>query len=621
MCGITGFFSTALSKDLLPSMLKSIVHRGPDDIGHFFSPPFFAGMTRLAINGLDDGNQPLYNENKDIALLYNGEIYNSNALKRELIKKGHHFSTHSDGEVICHLYEEKGLEAFKELDGMFAIALWIESEKKLILARDYIGEKPLYYVKKSPHEIVFSSEIKALQACKALSLSLNEQAIWDFPSFLWIPEPNTIFNEVKALPPGHLLIVTQEEAQLKPYVAQTTDLLPADFTKQEIAHVTQELVSEAVKSRLMAEVPLGCFLSGGLDSSIVTTLSAKQLGNINTFSIGFENVDDPYHGKSDESEEALFLAKLLGTEHHAIHVTAQDFKDLLPQFCHYGDQPFAVSSGLGILKIAQAAKALGVKVLLSGDGADEFFGGYSWYNYLSHATTSTNECAVDTTFQSLGLSPESRINSMMKYTRAAQAFAWHYYASEAEKRSLFSVDWYHERTPLSSIRHFDALNTLNNENFPLAFLENDRQFYFPNEMLTKVDRMCMAFSIESRVPFVSKKVTDWARSLPFGALVNNSTLKAPLRQGFKSLLPQEVTSRPKHGFNVPIDHWLKNEWHDLYRHTFSQESELFKRSLINKNAPKQADLMLQSQKLNGHTLFCYIMLNMWFENEYNRNYC
>lgn len=606
-------------------MLNSISHRGPDDFATYFDPPFVAGMRRLAINGLVDGHQPLFNESKDVVLLYNGEIYNSSQLRKELISKGHRFTTHSDGEVICHLYEEKGIELFQELDGMFAAALWIKSERKLILARDFIGEKPLYYAKRSAHDFVFASEIKALKACKSLPLTLNQQAIWDFPTFLWIPEPATIYQEIYALPAGHLLIADDSGIRLQSYLSTNLSVgVPNDFTAEEISKHTLEIVKDSVKSRLMSEVPLGCFLSGGLDSSIVTTMCAQHLDNINTFSIGFEDLVDPYHGKSDESADAQYLADRLGTIHHAIHVTAKDFRELLPSFCHHGDQPFGVSSGLGILKIAQTARELGVKVLLSGDGADEFFGGYSWYQFLHqlpYPATKTHQ-TNSTSFQSIGLSVSQRLKIMSEYSPAQQGWAWHYYAHENEKAQLFNQDWQHSIKATTSLRHFSALDILNSNDFPVAFLENDRQFYFPNEMLTKVDRMCMAHSIESRVPFASKKVTDWARSIPYKTLLHSDTLKWPLRDAFKELIPAEVLTRPKHGFNVPIDHWLKNEWKDLYQHTFSSQSALFKQGFISQASEKHASFMLNDKsKLNGHTLFCYIMLNMWLENEYNRNYC
>lgn len=625
MCGIAGFYNTDLTETHLKRMLTQLIHRGPDDQAVFADAPFMAGMQRLAINGLSDGNQPLTNETKDVVLLYNGEIYNAHELKSALVAKGHKFTTHSDGEVICHLYEEYGLKLFELLDGMFAAALWLKKEQRLVLARDFIGEKPLYFARLGNNSLIFSSEIKAIHSISSAALSLNYQAIWDFPTFLWIPEPNTIFNEIKALDPGHLLIVSMQGIEKRCYVGESRSRIPNDFTADDIYQITKSIVTESVHSRLMSEVPVGCFLSSGLDSSIVTTLSARRLPQIDTFSIGFEDLDDPYHGKSDESTAAAELANNLGTRHHTIRVTGKDFRELLPQFCFHGDQPFAVSSGLGILKIAEHANHFGIKVLLSGDGADEFFAGYSWYNHFSSYSQRTqrqsNATTAPVSYQSFGIPLNQRIEMIKHYSKAEQAWAWHYYAHESEKRQLFNQEWYQTFQPNSSLSHFSWLEELDSNQFPLAFIEHDRRFYFPNEMLTKVDRMCMAHSVESRVPLASKKLIDWARSLPINTLLNGQTIKIPLREAFKDLLPDSVINRPKHGFNVPIDHWLKSSWFDLLQHAFSKESALFKHGIISQQSVNAANRLLADPlKLNGHTLFCFIMLNMWLENEYNRNY-
>lgn len=623
MCGIAGAYHLDISHDELTNMLRRLVHRGPDNLATYRDHPFHAGMCRLSINGVEDGNQPLYNENEDIVLLYNGEIYNAQALRTALRQKGHHFRTHSDGEVICHLYEEMGTELFSKLDGMFAIALWLKKEQILILARDFIGEKPLYYTQHD-NGLLFASEMKAFGGLSRYPLSLNEQAIWDFPTFLWIPEPHTIFKEVQALEPGHFLTISAKGIEKKAYYTPCEHINDAfNLSSSDVALQTKTIVEDSIKSRLMSEVPVGCFLSGGLDSSIVTTISSHHLKELYTFSIGFEDLDDPYHGKSDESALAQDYAQQLGTKHQTIHVTGHDFKALLPQFCHHGDQPFAVSSGLGILAIAKQAHETGVKVLLSGDGADEFFGGYSWYpNYSALQNVKGIQTNENISFQSVGLSLKDKLEHISRYSRAQQAWAWHYYAHEQDKQALFHSEWVNHSQLLSSIRHFDSLEDINDNHYPLAFLQNDRKLYFPNEMLTKVDRMCMAYSVESRVPLASQAVIDWARQLPFSALIQGNRLKCPLRDAFEHILPPSILQRPKHGFNVPVDHWLKTSWADLLKHTFSKASALSQRGLLSQNAYEVAKKLLNDpMTLHGHTLFCFIMLNMWLENEYNRNYC
>ena len=381
MCGIAGFKARSrVDERVLDQMVRALVHRGPDSEGFYRDSDYQAGMRRLSIVDLAHGDQPLFGADGRVALLYNGEIYNYRELRRELEAKGHVFRTNSDGEVICHLYEHHGEDLFERLDGMFAAALWIAPERKLILARDLPGEKPLYYSEPSPGEVVFASEIAALKFFPGLDFTINRQALWDFPTFLWIPEPATVYSSIKALPRGHILTVSDGKSRLRAYNNrfEPRRLLADRDTVAE----TRRVVEGAIKSRLLSDVPVGSFLSGGLDSSIVATIAARELDRLDTFSVGFEDIEDPYHGRADETAAAAKTAAIIGSRHHAIHVTAQTFRDEFDTFCRHGDQPFAVSSSFGILAVAKAAREAGIKVLLSGDGADECFGGYSWYAYL-----------------------------------------------------------------------------------------------------------------------------------------------------------------------------------------------------------------------------------------------
>lgn len=611
MCGIAGIFSYQGELATLKSMLQPLVHRGPDDLSCYIDQPFYGGMTRLAINGVEDGNQPLFDSQENVVLFYNGEIYNSKALRADLEAKGYPFKTHSDGEVICHLYHEHGEQLFQHLDGMFAIALWDKQARRLLLARDPSGEKPLYYYLGPNNQCYFASEIKSLQRAGAVQLNLNRQAIWDFPTFLWVPQPDTIYQDVKALMPGHSLCISEKESRLQAYRNPFADY---DFATEDLTAQVRALVTESIETRLLSEVPVGAFLSSGLDSSIVTAVASKHMP-LTTYCIGFEDIHDPYHGKADESVDAAEYARRLGTNHRTIKVTSQTFSDLLPDFCHFGDQPFAVSSGLGILAVCKQASKDGLKVMLSGDGADEVFGGYSWYRYLSQVKQAQIKPIIET-FQSVGLTLEQRLEAISHMPGPMQAYAWHYYAHEADKARLFEPSAF--KNIESSLRHFASYKSEHWQ--PYDFIKHDRQFYFQNEMLTKLDRMSMAYSVEARAPFAAPKIQQLAHALPFEALVGDG-LKTVLREAFKDVLPKDVWQRKKHGFNVPVDHWLKHEWQDLLSHTFSQESALYQQGLIQANALTQANQMLAEQRLHGHTLFCYIMLNMWLENEKNRNYC
>jgi len=616
MCGITGYLGSTYQDLDIKTLLDLLHHRGPDSQGVYKTEGYNAGMTRLMINDLSTGDQPLFNETKDIVLFYNGEIYNHKSLREKLEKKGHKLFSHSDGEVICHLYEEYGEKLFEQLDGMFAIALWDEKKQTLLLARDTPGEKPLYYSQLPNNELIFSSEIKSLQKFPFANFKLNLQAIWDFPTFLWIPEPDTIFENVHAVMPGTYLKVNKQGIEINAYQNTFYEKdVPED--SNDIIKETRKVVEDAVLTRLLSDVPVGSFLSGGLDSSIICSIASREIGNLSTFTIGFEDLSDPYHGRSDESEDAAKFAKEIGTKHHTIRVTAEEFKNNLSDFCKYGDQPFAVSSGLGILSVAAAARETGVKVLLSGDGADECFGGYSWYSHLENTQSSIPPIDENISFQNFGLNLDQRLQAVNSYSPQKKAWAWHYYASENEKSSLFS-DKVKNQTK-SSLRWFGKYNSSDKWE-PRDYVHQDRLFYFPNEMLRKVDRMTMAHSIEGRAPFAAPSVLKFAEKVKLDSMLKEGQLKWSLRMAFADLLPNHIIERPKHGFNVPIDHWLKDEWNDLFQHTFSKDSQLYKLDIIHENSIEVANKMLHDeQRLNGHSLFCMIMLNMWLENYYEEN--
>ena len=610
MCGIAGLFkyeTREKSNDILDRMLKSLYHRGPDDEGRFSSEHFTAGMRRLSINDVQEGGQPLYNENRSVILFYNGEIYNSPALRKELAQKGVIFRTKSDGEVIVHLYELYRESAFEKLDGMFAIALWDTRSETLTLARDSPGEKPLFYWSDGGNKLVYASEVNAIKQISRLNTSLNRQAIWDYPTFLWIPDPLTAHEDILSLPRGHFLTAERGKVNIRPFKNSSSfsfDLKNDD----ELIGTVRNTVEEAVNSRLLSEVPMGSFLSGGLDSSIVSTIASQKLSQLDTFTVSFEDVEDPYHGRADESEAAAHTASIIGSRHHSIKVNAEVFRKSLDQFCRYSDLPFGVSSGLGIMAVSAAAKESGIKVLLSGDGADETFGGYSWYPYLSRLTSNKSDLpSRPVSFQNFGLSLEQRLSYLSQMNSEERAWAWHYYAHEKEKKMLFSKDF--QEGLASSLRHFDNLK---DSYEPEDYIRHDRNFYFPYEMLRKVDRLGMANSVEGRTPFAAPSVLALADNLRYDQMIRGKDLKWALRRAFENILPMEIINRPKHGFNVPIDLWLKSAWSDLVEETFSEDSELQRQNIISRESLAIVHGMLADKnRLNGHTIFCFIMLNKW----------
>jgi len=611
MCGIAGILSwNGSDSEEVINMVARLEHRGPDSSGFWGNDVYNAGMRRLSIVDLVGGDQPLFDETGRIVLFYNGEIYNSLELRRQLEREGVRFRTQSDGEVICHLYRKYGRSLFEMLDGMFAVALWDDEKQILIIARDFPGEKPLYYSHLAGGGIAFASEIGSLLECKAVSRELDIQSLWDFPSFLWVPEPRTIYRDIHALLPGEGLEISARRMTAFSFKERIPLPNLAYATDDEVITSVRRIVSDAVKSRLLSEVPVGAFLSGGLDSSIVCSIARRELPELHTFCIGFEDSVDPYHGFSDESAQAESYARQIGSQHTTIKVSAGDFRALLPGFLKAAGQPYAVSSGLGVMSIAKEARSRGVKVLLSGDGADEAFGGYSWYPSIPATFKTQPSSQAAARFIDGEDNIESRIKRMAGYKHPLRAWAWHYYASEEEKSLIF----HHDIVKESSLRFFASAQIEN----PIDYIRHDRAFYFPNEMLSKVDRMTMAFSVEGRAPFAAPSVQNFATLLPWQKLIRDGQLKWVLRQAFYPDLPSDIILRPKHGFNVPIDHWLKTEWNDLFQETFSEKSPLYLKGILAPGAYDYArQLLFDPSKVSGHTLFAFVMLNMWMSEYEN----
>ena len=615
MCGIAGVISKyPIEEEAVGKMLFSMRHRGPDDTGYFLTKNASVGMCRLSINDVENGRQPFCNETGSVTVLYNGEIYNAPKLRKILREKGHSFGSRCDGEVIAHLYEEKGENFVSWLDGMFAIFLYDRTEDKFILARDIPGEKPLYYGRLPCGGIVFASEIKAIRAAGLINLSLNRQAIWDMPTFLWVPEPETIFNEIRALPRSTYIVICRYSITEKSY--RFAHRPSIDYSNEkDILELTRSLVEDSVRLRVLSDVPVGAFLSGGIDSSIICTLAAQELGELHTFTASLENEEsNPYYGHLDESPLAERYAATIGSKHHKVRLSEKSCRQLLDKLIYCADQPFAVSSGLGVLAIAQEAKDHDVRVLLTGDGADELFGGYSWYQHLppSAAVHSENPATHDISARTISLSKKERRSAIRRHLAPKQAWAWHYYASEEDKRSLFNEEYFSGLIE-SSLRIFERYKK-DRKWDRMDFIVQDRECYLPFEMLRKIDQMTMAFSVEGRSPFVSPLILSHVENLQYTDLIKKDMGKVCLREAFADILPRQIIKRPKHGFNIPIDKWLKAEWGFLLERTFCRGSALYELGIIHQESAEEALRMLHSTTcLYGDVLFCYIILNLWLE--------
>lgn len=613
MCGIAGVLSdNPADLQPVPAMVAALVHRGPDGEGFFRDGPLSMGMRRLAINDVEGGTQPLSNEDGSLSLIINGEIYNSPDLRRDLETRGHHFKSGADGEVIVHLYEEKGDTCLGDLDGMFALALWNSKERTLLLARDIPGEKPLYLADLPGGGLAFASEIPALLKHPGVARDFDLLALWDLPTFLWVPEPATLFKNIHTLPRGQALSLGPGRRRRE--FAYGASFLPTTFPKSSDdagwEDVVRIEVTRAVTTRLLSDVPVGAFLSSGLDSSIICTLAARTLPELHTFTISFEDIDDPYHGRANEAPAAEATARALGTRHTTVNVEAADFRRLLPEFVRGMGQPNAVSSGLGVLAVAEAARARGIKVLLTGDGADEAFGGYSWYAHLEGDAEAVGG-ASGASWQDVGMPESERARRVRALPGPRQQRAWHYYATAMVKRSLFGPSV--NALGQNSTRHMEAFKS-DALWMPLDYVHHDREFYFPFEMLVKADRMTMRMGVEGRVPFAAARIQHLARHLPFTQMVRGGVLKSVLRRAFAGELPPEVAARPKHGFNVPIDSWLKGPWRDLVEGAFTPGSRLHRHGWVGADALARARALLADPlTLHGHTLLSFIMLELWLE--------
>ena len=624
MCGILGMFGSSLNLNpmAIDSALQTFKHRGPDQQFNYQSDFFAAGVNRLAINDVEGGQQPFFGSDKSVVAVYNGEIYNHKQLRQKLIRLNIKVPNLVDGAVIPFLYEQFGEKFVELLDGMYAVAVYDSKSRKLLLSRDIAGEKPLYY-SITKNNIGFSSFLTAFKYMRKSTLNLNYQAIWDLVSFLWVPEPSTIYKEVFSLNPGETLVFDLNGKTTSTIRKYSKD---ENFPKEDIdaENYLLESLKSNIESCLMSDVPIGTFLSGGLDSSIVTSVASKNSVDLDTYSVTFENTNDPYHGQLDEGPLAKNLSQKLGTRHHEIPMTSNYARSLLDDFIKKAGQPFAVSSGLGVLAVANAAKLNGNKVLLSGDGADELFGGYSWYAYLEEIfklrLNKKSRIPLDVTMQDVGIDIKERVSLISQYSDKDLLFALHYYGTESEKQRLFSKEFYHDNELLESNR---VLEKISDTDFTIdSVIKSDQDVYLSQEMLRKVDLFTMASSIEGRVPFVRRDIFKISQNLSFNQLVEGGDLKSFLKKSVKSILPQDVISRPKHGFNFPIDQWLESDWSDLVEDTFSPSSYIFKLGIIDENSLIFAkELLRSSVKLNGHTIFALIVLERFLQIEKDNNCC
>jgi asparagine synthase (glutamine-hydrolysing) len=574
MCGICGHLASAVhgpvDRALLERMNATLVHRGPDEAGFHIQDRVGLAMRRLAIIDLAGGQQPLFNEDGTIVVVFNGEIYNFAALRAELVGLGHRFATHSDTEVIVHAYEQWGDDALARLNGMFAIALWDAPRRRLLLARDRVGKKPLYW-HQSAHGLLFGSEAKALLVAPWVGREVNPLALHHYLTLQYTPDPLTIFAEIQQLPAGHKLVVEDDAAPVVSRWHQLAFEPKWAISDAEAIHEARVQLAAAVERRLISEVPLGAFLSGGMDSSIIVALMAERSTRpVQTFSIGFE--ERAY----SETRYARLVAERYATDHHEFIFRPADLARVIEGVARAADEPLADPAGLPLYELARQTRQT-VTVALCGDGGDETLAGYRRYALdgllrpyaaLPAVLTQRMVPALARRLPDPAWLPEDRsplaglrrLGQFSAITHKASLARWGSYFGEDEKLALYTPRW---REALKGVCTADWLARAYDEADARTLLDRtlyaDHVTYLAGDLLPKTDRVTMAHSVEARAPFLDADWMAWTARLPARFKVRGLQTKWLLRAAFADKLPPAVAARGKQGFSVPVGLWLRGE--------------------------------------------------------------
>jgi len=556
MCGIAGFAGIGVPSEeatgRLRAMCDAIQHRGPDSDGYFIGEGVAMGMRRLSIIDVAGGNQPICNEDGTVTVVFNGEIYNHHKLRRDLTAAGHRFATHSDTEVLVHLYESHGPEMVHHVHGMFAFSIWDSRRQRLFLARDRTGIKPLSYALRGDG-IVYCSELRALYAFDRAALRIAPSAVMEYLAFGYVPDPTSIFEGVRKLPAGHLLLWSPgRDVQVSRY---WTPPLPDPALQDEVELVAElrNRLEAAVVSHLEAEVPLGAFLSGGTDSSTVVAMMCRHAsGRVKTFSIGF--AEEEY----DESQDARAVANQLGTEHTELTVRP-DVERIFESIAAMFDEPFADPSAIPTFLVAQLARE-SVTVALSGDGGDELFGGYTRYGDTLRRAGGTGAVG-SRMLAALGLILPHSFPGRNRLVDLGRSRLGRYASNVVQPVRVdeggVASDWHPagQRTINEQLNRF--LSADESEDFAALMMRLDLQTYLPGDILTKVDRTSMAVSLEARVPLLDFDLVDFALRIPGHLRVTGGESKRLFRRAIRGLVPDFVLSAPKRGFAVPLAQWFR----------------------------------------------------------------
>jgi asparagine synthase (glutamine-hydrolysing) len=630
MCGICGIAKVEneepIPSSLLSSMCQTIVHRGPDDEGIFIKKNIALGTRRLSIIDLEGGHQPLANEDGSIWVAHNGEVYNFPELSKELKSLGHSFKTRTDTETLVHSYEEWGEDFIHRLRGMFAFALWDGRQHKLLLVRDRIGIKPLYFTLLEDKTMVFGSELKAILIHPRINRAMEPKALDLFLTLEYVPAPFSIYKDIHKLPAGCFLTYKRGEIKIKKY----WDIEPGEPQVQEISNQTQTalmdrlyaLLKESVELRLISDVPLGAFLSGGIDSSTIVGLM-REMGAtpLKTFSIGFE--DTSYN----ELNYARHVAQKFNTEHKE-YVLQPKALELTEKLIHHLDEPFGDFSIFPTYLVSELARS-NVKVILSGDGGDELFGGYEHYQAQKISQFFPSSRLLRRLNSLLNKFPPSSKkkgfwNKLRRYTQgfehhpALRHLRWMIFLSMENKKDLYSDDLVQDLGEIQEISEsepfkeiFETLKRFDSMNGELYL---DLKTYLPDDILVKVDRMSMATSLETRVPLLDHKIVEFAFQLPGKYKLQGLRTKKIFKKTMERLLPRKNIYRSKEGFSIPIKHWLRKELKDLM-FDYLNERRIKEEGLFNyDHLNKMIEAHLHGRENYSHQLWSLLVFEIWKEN-------
>jgi asparagine synthase (glutamine-hydrolysing) len=577
ICGIVNFNKAdRVDPAVLDRMTEALAHRGPDDYGYYVNGPVGLGHRRLSIIDLSGGRQPIYNEDGSAAIIFNGEIYNYRDLAARMAAAGHTFKTRSDTETILHTYEEYGEECVHHLRGMFTFAIWDQRKRRLLIARDRLGIKPLYYYRDG-RSLAFASEIKALLEIPSVPREVDPEAMDMYLSLRYVPGPRTMFKNIFRLQPGHILVVDERGVRTRKY--WDIDYAEAEPRSPEyLLAKFRELLEESVRLRLMAEVPLGVFLSGGLDSSAIlammsmmrtsSTSGTAGRDRVKTFSVGYDTATAKA-GESNEFEYARLASQAFASEHHEFRLSAKDLADFIPDLVWYLDEPLADPSSIPLFFISKLAREH-ITVVLSGEGADELLAGYGIYSRMLALDR------VYRTFPAAGwlaprLGPFAPSEALRHYVRmSGQPLRARYQGVcrgfGAEIRTQLMGEDRAKRSGERLSEIFGEYFATVEKASPLnQMLYVDAKVWLPDDLLIKADKMTMANGLELRVPFLDHKLMEFAATLPFESKLGGKGGKTILRKAMRGIVPDAIIDRPKKGFPIPISPWLRGPLREFAR--------------------------------------------------------